>query len=86
MYIIYQLVTGPLMASEGSKRIELAALDDKRQNTVVFASTTSGEFLPPQVIYAKKHNIAFQPSSFPQIGVSHSLKTIGQMRKQLKLI
>ena len=84
--IHYIPATNWIMAPEGSKRIELAALDDKKQFIAVFAAILSGKFLPTQVICARKHNVAFQPSSFPQIGVSHSLKTIGQMRKQLKLI
>ena len=33
-------------AKEGSKRVEIAGADDKRQTTAVFAGTKSGKFLP----------------------------------------
>ena len=42
------------MAIEGSKRVEIAGIDDQRQITAVFAGTMSGEFLPPQIIYKGK--------------------------------
>ena len=42
------------LAEEGSKRVEIAGADDKRQITAVFAGTKSGKFLPPQIIYAGK--------------------------------
>ena len=36
---------------EGTKRVEIVAVDDKRQITAVFAGTLTGDFLPPQLIY-----------------------------------
>ncbi len=42
------------MAEEGSKRVEIIGLDDKRQITAVFGSTMAGDFLPPQLIYTGK--------------------------------
>ena len=36
----------------GTKRVEVCALDDKRQITAVFGCTLSGDFLPIQLIYA----------------------------------
>ena len=36
------------MAQKGSKRIDLAALGDKRQITAAFAATLSGQHLPDQ--------------------------------------
>ena len=42
------------LAKEGSKQVAIAGIGDKWQFTVVFASTMSGDFLPPQVIYAGK--------------------------------
>ena len=39
------------MAAQGSKRVEIGGIDDKRQITAVFARTMSGLFLPPQIIY-----------------------------------
>ena len=39
------------MEKEGSKRVEIVAVDDKRQITAVFAGSLAGDFLPPQLIY-----------------------------------
>ena len=42
------------MDQEGAKRVEVVAKDDKRQITAVFAGSSSGHFLPPQLIYEGK--------------------------------
>ena len=42
------------MEQEGTKRIEIIAKDDKRQITAVFAGSSSGDFLPPQLTYEGK--------------------------------
>ena len=39
------------MEKKGMKRVEIAAVDDKRQITAIFACTLSGKFLPIQLIY-----------------------------------
>ena len=39
------------MEKKGTKRVEIAAIDDKRQITALFACTMSGNFLPMQLIY-----------------------------------
>ena len=39
------------MESEGSRRVEIAGKDDKRQITTVFAGSMIGDFLPPQLVY-----------------------------------
>ena len=39
------------MTSEGAHRVEVVAANDKRQITVVFGITLSGDCLPPQLIY-----------------------------------
>ena len=39
------------MEKEGSKRVEIVAVDDKRQLTAVFAGSLTEHFLPPQLIY-----------------------------------
>ena len=49
--IHYIPVSNWTMALEGSKRIEIAGVNDKHLITAVFAGTLSGEFLPPQIIY-----------------------------------
>ena len=48
--IHYVPVSSWTMAKEGSKRVEIAGIDDKRQITAVFGSTMSGDFVPPQLI------------------------------------
>ena len=40
-----------MMEKRGTKRVEIAGIDDKRQITAVFACTMSGRFLPMQLIY-----------------------------------
>ena len=39
------------MEKKGTKRVEIVAVDDKRQITAVFACSMSGKFLPMQLIY-----------------------------------
>ena len=39
------------MEKSGSQRVKIAANDDKRHITAVFAGTLTGDFLPPQLIY-----------------------------------
>ena len=39
------------MEKEGAKRVEIVAVDDKRQIIAVFAGSLTGDFLPPQFIY-----------------------------------
>lgn len=43
----------------------VAALDDKREITVVLSSTLSGDMLPPQVIYAGKTEKCHAKVTFP---------------------
>ena len=47
---------------EGSKRVDLAGKDDKRQITACFAGTMEGDFLPPQLVYEGK-----TPRCLPQV-------------------
>ena len=42
------------MDKEGAKRVKVIAKDDKRQITAVFAGSSSGDFLPPRLIYEGK--------------------------------
>ena len=42
------------MEKEGSKRVEIIGIDDKRQITAVFAGSLTGDFLPPQLVYKSK--------------------------------
>ena len=52
--INYVPVSSWTIESEGSKRVELAGKDDKRQSTAVFGCSLMGDFLPPQLIYQCK--------------------------------
>lgn len=52
--IHYIPVSSWTMEKEGSKRVEIAGIDDKRKITAVFAGTLVGDFLPPQLIYQGK--------------------------------
>ena len=42
------------MNKEGSKRIEVSGVNDKRQITAVFCGTLTDDFLPLQLIYKGK--------------------------------
>ena len=53
------------MAIEGLKRIKVAGLGD-RQFTAVFVASLSGDFLPPQIIYAGKTLRCLPSTRFPE--------------------
>ena len=63
--IQYVPISSWTMAKEGSKRVEIAGKDDKRQISAVFANTTSGDFLPIQVIYTRKTRKCLPTVKFP---------------------
>ena len=50
----YIPVSSWTIATEGSKKVEITGINDKRQITVVLAITKTGHYLPPQLIYAGK--------------------------------
>ena len=54
--IHYVPVSSWTMVKVGSKRVEIAGIDDKRQITAVFGGSMAGDFLPPQVIYQGRTN------------------------------
>ena len=54
------------MTKEGSKRVEIIGIDDKRQITAVFGGTLAGDFLPPQLIYKGKTTKCLPSVDFPQ--------------------
>ncbi len=62
----YVPVSSWTMAKEGSKRVEIAGIDDKRQITAVFAGTLASEFLPPQLIYKGKTPRCLPNVEFPK--------------------
>ena len=53
------------MEKQGSKKVKIAGLDDKRQITAVFAATMSGGFLAPQLIYKGTTQACVPTVSFP---------------------
>lgn len=53
------------MAKEGSTRVAITGINDKRQITAVFAGTMSGDFLPPQIIYSGKTAKCLPSVAFP---------------------
>ena len=58
------------MEEEGSKRVEVAGKDDKRQLTALFACSLSGDFLPYTIsIPGKKQSGVYQSISFLQTGI-----------------
>ena len=61
----YVPVSNWTMAAQGSKRVEIGGIDDKRQITAVFAGTMSGLFLPPQIIYQGNTTKCLPPFKFP---------------------
>ena len=63
--IHYVPVSSWTMAKEGSKRVEIMGVDDKRQITAVFGGTATGDFLPPQLIYKGKTSKSLPSVAFP---------------------
>ena len=53
------------MAKEGSKRVEIVGVNDKRQITAVFAGSLAGDFLPVQLVYQGKTKKCLPCVEFP---------------------
>ena len=68
--INYVPVSNWTMAKQGSKKVKIAGVDDKRQITVVLAGTLTGELLPLQLIYLTRvrPSNAYPESSFLMTG------------------
>ena len=64
--IKYVPVSQWTMERVGSKRVEIAGLDDKRKITAVFAGSLTGDFLPVQLIYQEKTEKCYPAFSFPE--------------------
>ena len=54
------------MEQEGASRVEIVGLNDKRQITVTFAASLSGEFLPLQILYQGKTERCHPSFAFPE--------------------
>ena len=61
----YVPVSNWTFADKGSKRVEIAGLDDKRQLTVLLSCTMKGKLLPTQVIYAGKTPACLPKADYP---------------------
>ena len=63
--IHYVPVSSWTMVKLGSKRVEIAGIDDKRQITAVFSGSMAGDFSPTQVIYQGKTYKCLPSVTFP---------------------
>ena len=54
------------MDKEGSKRVEVIGIDDKRQITATFAASLSGNFLSVQLVYEGKTTKCHPAVEFPE--------------------
>ena len=54
-----------MMEKEGSKRVEIAGINDKRQITAVFARSLTADFLPVQLVYKGTTTKCLSSISFP---------------------
>ena len=75
-------INDPCMAQEGSRRVGVAALHDKRQVTSTLAVTLDGQFLPFQVIYQGKQIVATPFTPFQMISTYFIPLTTGLMERQ----
>ena len=80
--IKYVPVSQWTMERVGSKRVEIAGLDDKRQITAVFAGSLTGDFLPIQLIYQGKLKNVILLLVFQRTGTLHVHQLTGVMNKQ----
>ena len=63
--INYVPVSAWTMAKEGSKRVEISGIDDKRQITGVYGCNMDGDFLPIQLVYQGKTPRCIPSFTFP---------------------
>ena len=54
------------MDKEGSKRVEVAGIGDKRQITATFAASLLGNFLPVKLVYEGKTTKCHPTVEFPE--------------------
>ena len=53
------------MTKEGSKKVEIAGLNDKCQTTSIFAASMAGDLLPPQLVYKGTTKACLPTVKFP---------------------
>ena len=61
----YIPVSSWTMEKEGTKKVDITGMNDKRQITVVLSVTKTGHYLPPQLIYAGKTSKSLPKVEFP---------------------
>ena len=61
----YIPVSSWTMEKEGTKKVDITGMNDKRQITVVLSVTKTGHYLPPQLIYAGKTSKCLPKIDFP---------------------
>ena len=69
------------MAAEGSRKVEMAGLCDKRQITATFMASLDGTFLRMQLLYQEKLTILIQSMLFLKNSTSFTPPIIGPMNK-----
>ena len=69
------------MDPKGSKRVEIAIVNDKCLITAVFCGSLTGDFIPVQVTYKGKPTAAIPATSFLLIGTLPIHQSTGPMRK-----
>lgn len=76
------------MATKGAKSVPIKGLTDKKNITLTFTITFSGEFLPLQVIYGGKTNACHpQGFVFPKgFSISHNPSHWSNEQETLRLI
>ena len=65
----------------GEKMIPIAKSDNKRQITAVFAASTTGEYLAPQLIFKGKTECCHPQVSFPEGWDNWHTETTGEMKR-----
>ena len=63
--INYVPISAWTMAKEGSKRVEISGINDKRQITGVYGCSMDGDFLPIQLVYQGKTPRCIPSFTFP---------------------
>ena len=65
----YVLVSNWIFADKGSKQVEIAGLDDKRQLTVLLSCTMKVNCFPCKSFMPAKHQLVYPKSTIPMIGI-----------------
>ena len=64
--INYLPISNWTIARQGSKKVKIAGVDDKRQITVALAGSLTGELLPLQLVYQGKTKQCLPKIKFPE--------------------